>query len=124
MAGAAGGRAPRAFGWALAVAEALVDGPREVAVVGPDGDPLRAALHAVALASPAPGAVVTGGAARRPRRPAPGRPPRDRRAAATAAFVCRGFVCELPTSDPGRWPAGCAEGARCSPSAMSIALHV
>ena len=50
VAGAAGGRAPRAFGWALAVAEALVDGPREVAVAGPDGDPLRAALHAVALA--------------------------------------------------------------------------
>jgi uncharacterized protein YyaL (SSP411 family) len=98
VAGAAGGRAPRAFGWALAVAEALLDGPREVAVAGPDGDPLRDALHAVALASPAPGAVVTVGPP-----DAPGVPllaGRTTSRGTAAAFVCRGFVCELPTSDP------------------------
>jgi uncharacterized protein YyaL (SSP411 family) len=100
VAGAAGGRAPRAFGWALAVAEALVDGPREVAIAGPDGDPLRAALHAVALAAPAPGAVVTVGPPDAPGIPLlAGRRVGDG-SAATAAFVCRGFVCELPTSDP------------------------
>src|SRR3954454_18149468 len=58
VAAASGDRVPRAFGWALAVAEAVVDGPREVAVVGPDGDERRAALHAVALAGVAPGLVV------------------------------------------------------------------
>jgi uncharacterized protein YyaL (SSP411 family) len=102
VAGAAGGRAPRAFGWALAVAEALLDGPREVAVAGADGDPLREALHAVALASPAPGAVVTVGPPDAPGVPllAGRRVPDGSGGTAAAAFVCRGFVCELPTSDP------------------------
>ena len=35
---AAGAAHPRFAGWGLAVAEALVDGPREVAVVGAAGD--------------------------------------------------------------------------------------
>jgi uncharacterized protein YyaL (SSP411 family) len=97
-AGAAGGRAPRAFGWALAVAEALADGPREIAVAGPDGDPAREALHAVALASPAPGAVVTVGEPDTPGVPLLAG--RTTTSGGAAAFVCRGFVCELPTSDP------------------------
>ncbi|MGW6511677.1 thioredoxin domain-containing protein, partial [Streptomyces niveus] len=42
---ALGPRAPRFIGWGLAVAEALLDGPREVAVVGPPGDPATVALH-------------------------------------------------------------------------------
>ncbi len=41
VAAATGARVPRAFGWALAVAEALADGPREVAVVGTDADARR-----------------------------------------------------------------------------------
>ncbi len=61
VATAAGGRVPRAFGWALAVAEAFDDGPREVAVVGPDGDPRREALRAVALAGAAPGLMLSVG---------------------------------------------------------------
>ncbi|MHB1490415.1 MAG: thioredoxin domain-containing protein [Cellulomonas sp.] len=48
---------PQAAGWALAVAEALLDGPREVAVVGPAGDPGTEALRRVAVLSTAPGAV-------------------------------------------------------------------
>ncbi|WP_086731663.1 thioredoxin domain-containing protein, partial [Streptomyces fradiae] len=59
--GALGPRAPRFIGWGLAVAEALLDGPREVAVAGPAGDPDRAALHRVALRGTAPGAVVAVG---------------------------------------------------------------
>jgi uncharacterized protein YyaL (SSP411 family) len=97
-AGAAAARAPQAFGWALAVAEALLDGPREVAVAGRDDDPARAALHAVALAAPAPGAVVSAGTP-----DTPGVPLLEGRTTsngAAAAFVCRGFVCRLPTSDP------------------------
>jgi uncharacterized protein YyaL (SSP411 family) len=97
VAGAAGSRAPRAFGWALAVAEALLDGPREVAVAGPDGDPLRAGLHVVALGAAAPGTVVSVGPPDRP-----GVPLLAGRAVSgggTAAFVCRGFTCDLPTSD-------------------------
>jgi uncharacterized protein YyaL (SSP411 family) len=98
VAGAAGARAPRAFGWALAVAEAALDGPREVAVAGPDGDELRARLHRVALAGTAPGAVVSAGPPE-----AAGVPllaGRTTPGGTAAAYVCRNFTCRLPTSDP------------------------
>jgi uncharacterized protein YyaL (SSP411 family) len=98
-AGLFAGRSPRAAGWALAVAAALHDGPREVAIIGPDGDPLRRRLHAVALGSSAPGAVVAVGA------PVgvPAVPllaDRLSRNGRATAYSCRGFVCDLPTSDP------------------------
>ncbi|UCM90066.1 thioredoxin domain-containing protein [Streptomyces marincola] len=94
-----GPRVPRFAGWGLAVAEAAVDGPREVAVVGAPGDPAADALHAVALRAAAPGAVVARGAPD-DEDPAPllaGRPLREGRA---TAYVCRGFVCAAPTTDP------------------------
>ncbi|MFC6596156.1 thioredoxin domain-containing protein [Kitasatospora paranensis] len=96
--GALAGRAPRFIGWGLAVAEALIDGPREVAVVGPAGDPATAALHRTALLATAPGAVVAVGE--------PGtadvplladRPLLDGR---PAAYVCQHFSCDAPTADP------------------------
>jgi uncharacterized protein len=96
-AGAVGGRAPQAFGWALAVAQALLDGPREVAVVGSDDDPGRAALHAVALAATAPGLVISVGQPE-----APGVPLLAARSlidGEATAYVCRNFVCALPTVD-------------------------
>lgn len=104
-------RAPRAAGWGLAVAEALVAGPVEVAVVGASGDPDRAALHRLALRSPAPGAVVVVGApdARDPDTAAQtgqngaGRVPllahRGLLEGKAAAYVCRDFVCERPVTD-------------------------
>ncbi|WP_331453224.1 thioredoxin domain-containing protein [Streptomyces sp. SS162] len=98
--GALGPRAPRFIGWGLAVAEALLDGPREVAVAGPAGDPDRAALHRVALRGTAPGAVVAVGEPDgaefpllRDRPLVDGRP---------AAYVCRHFTCEAPTTDADR----------------------
>jgi uncharacterized protein YyaL (SSP411 family) len=91
-------RHPRFCGWGLAVAEALVDGPREVAVVGPAGDERSRALWRTALRATAPGAVVAFG------------DPNDRPAAGLlagkplvdggpAAYVCRGFVCHAPVTD-------------------------
>jgi uncharacterized protein len=75
---------PRYAGWAAAVAEAVLAGPLEVAVVQ------APALAAVARLATAPGAVVvTGG-------DSPlldGRPP-------GAAYVCRDFVCDAPIHDP------------------------
>ncbi|MFJ1752105.1 thioredoxin domain-containing protein [Kitasatospora sp. NPDC088134] len=92
-----GTRAPRFTGWGLAAAEALLDGPREVAVVGVDGDPRRAALHLAALRSTAPGAVVAVGAPGDTEVPLlADRPLLDGQA---AAYVCRHFVCERPTGD-------------------------
>ena len=96
---------PRAAGWALAVAEAVLDGPREVAVVGPAGERETEALRRVVVLATAPGAVLATG---------PGASPdaaaheanvallRDRPmlGGRPTAYVCRGFVCDRPTTDP------------------------
>jgi len=90
--------APRFAGWALAVAEAAHAGPLEIAVVGVPGDAARIELTRTALASPSPGTVVVPGA--------PGsaavpllreRPLVD---GSATAYVCRGFVCERPLTEP------------------------
>lgn len=98
---ALGGRAPRFIGWGLAVAEAALDGPREIAVVGPQGDPATAALHRAALLGPAPGAVLAVGTPGTEEADAvpllKDRPLVDGQ---PAAYVCRHFTCERPTTDP------------------------
>jgi hypothetical protein len=77
-------RFPRFAGASAAIAEALVAGPLEIAVVD---DP---ALAAIARRTTSPGAVVVIGGdspllADRPR---------------GAAYVCHGFVCDAPITDP------------------------
>ncbi|MER6839599.1 thioredoxin domain-containing protein [Streptomyces platensis] len=92
------GRAPRFIGWGLAVAEAALDGPREVAVVGPQGDPATVVLHRAALLGTAPGAVVALGAPGADEVPLlQDRPLVDGQ---PAAYVCRHFTCDRPTADP------------------------
>jgi len=88
----------RFAGWGLAVAEALLDGPREVAVVGPGADPRTVGLHRTALMGMAPGAAVAVGE--------PGEAlavplllDRPLVAGAPAAYVCRHFTCDAPTTD-------------------------
>ncbi|GGZ18202.1 thioredoxin domain-containing protein [Streptomyces inusitatus] len=92
-----GPKAPRFIGWGLAVAEALLDGPREVAVVGPADDPATAALHRTALLAAAPGAVVAVGIPGGDEFPLL----RDRELVGgeAAAYVCRAFVCRRPVTD-------------------------
>ncbi|MFI6339714.1 thioredoxin domain-containing protein [Streptomyces sp. NPDC050535] len=97
---ALGPRVPRFTGWGLAVAEALVDGPREIAVVGPAEDPATAELHRAALLGTAPGAVVAVGAAESDELPLlAGRPLAG---GLPSAYVCRNFTCDAPTSDVQR----------------------
>ncbi|MEU6483244.1 thioredoxin domain-containing protein [Streptomyces sp. NPDC046887] len=111
---ALGPRAPRFIGWGLATVEALLDGPREVAIVsgGEEGAGERTGAEEVAgrellraaLLSTAPGAVIAHG------RPDGGRDGeeaefpllRDRPLVGgrPAAYVCRHFVCDAPTTDP------------------------
>ena len=96
VAAAMGPRAPRAVGWGLAAGSALVAGPLEVAIAsGPDGAGARH-LHRIAMGSALPGTVIAmeveGGDVPLLR----DRPAVDGRA---TAYVCRGFVCELPTAD-------------------------
>ncbi|MGQ5224359.1 thioredoxin domain-containing protein [Streptomyces sp. yara] len=98
---ALGPRVPRFIGWGLAVAEAALDGPREVAVVGRGADdPATAELHRTALLGTAPGAVVASGTVGSDEFPLlADRPLVD---GAPAAYVCRNFTCDAPTTDPGR----------------------
>ncbi|MFE4993150.1 thioredoxin domain-containing protein [Streptomyces mirabilis] len=97
---ALGPRAPRFIGWGLAVAEALLDGPREVAVVGPEGHPLTKALHRSALLGTAPGAVVAVGTPESDELPLLADRPLVQ--GEPAAYVCRNFTCDAPTTDPDR----------------------
>ncbi|MFI7588589.1 thioredoxin domain-containing protein [Spongisporangium articulatum] len=85
-------RSPQAVGWGLAVAQALVAGPREVAVAGPAG-PGRDALQGAALASTRPGLVISAGTP-----DAAGVPLLADRGGSDAprAFVCENFACRLP----------------------------
>ncbi|MET9364934.1 thioredoxin domain-containing protein [Streptomyces sp. NPDC006632] len=94
---ALGPRAPRFIGWGLAAAEAVLDGPREVAVVGAPTDPLTGALHRTALLSAAPGAVVAVGV---PEGEFPLLAGRGLVGGGPAAYVCRRFTCEAPVTTP------------------------
>jgi hypothetical protein len=89
----------RFAGWAAAVGEALLAGPAEVAIVGEPGEQ-RKQLERVARMSTSPGAVVVVGAPDGDASAVPllaDRPMRDGRA---TAYVCRGFVCAAPATDP------------------------
>ncbi|MFD7032861.1 thioredoxin domain-containing protein [Streptomyces sp. NPDC059917] len=101
--GALGPRAPRFIGQGLAVVEALLDGPREVAVAGHPEDPATAALHRAALLGAAPGAVVAAGLPGKADGSVGEFPLLAGRALVgdvPTAYVCRHFVCALPTTDP------------------------
>jgi len=98
------------------VAEAVLAGPAEIAVVGPPGDPRTRALHVTALAAAPPGAVIAVGGARPagtgggegPEGGAAGAEPLPLLAGRTmiggspAAYVCRNFACRLPVTEPGQ----------------------
>jgi uncharacterized protein YyaL (SSP411 family) len=92
-------RYPRAVGSGLAVAEALIAGPAEIAVVGPPGDPRTAALHRTALLAAPPGTVLalgdgSGGA------DVPLLAGRGLAAGSATVYICRNFTCRTPISDP------------------------
>ncbi|MFD4899553.1 thioredoxin domain-containing protein [Streptomyces sp. NPDC058411] len=95
--GALGPKAPRFIGWGLAVAEALLDGPREVAVAGPVGGE----LHRTALLGRAPGAVVAAGEEADAGTEFPLLVDRPLVGGEPTAYVCRHFVCDAPTTDAG-----------------------
>ena len=93
--GAIAPKYPQAAGWGLAVAEALIAGPAEIAIVGPPDDDRTKSLHAAAAFGATPGAVIALGSGSdgvpllAGRGLVEGRP---------AAFVCRDFVCGLPVT--------------------------
>ncbi|HEY5031373.1 MAG TPA: hypothetical protein VIJ54_02775, partial [Actinomycetes bacterium] len=92
---------PRFAGWGLAVAEAALDGPREVAIVGAPGDEDWKALRRNAFRATAPGLVIAVGTLDPAEAEAvPLLADRTLVDGRAAAYVCHGFVCDLPTTDP------------------------
>jgi len=92
-------RYPRAAGSGLAVAEALLCGPAEIAIVGDPGDERTAVLHRTAMLAAPPGAVIAVG----PPGSAGAVPLLEHRGLVDglpAAYVCRDFACRLPVTDP------------------------
>jgi uncharacterized protein YyaL (SSP411 family) len=94
-------RYPRAAGWGLAVGEAFVSGPTEIAVVGSHGDARTGALHRMALLAAPPGAVIAlGDGGANGEREIPLLTGREQIGGAPAAYVCREFACRMPVTDP------------------------
>ncbi len=89
-------RAPRAAGWGLAAATALLAGPLEVAIVVRSDDAAAAQWHRTALMGTSPGMVVAIGVDADSEAPLL----RDRPAIGgrPTAYVCRGFVCDAPVT--------------------------
>jgi uncharacterized protein YyaL (SSP411 family) len=113
------GQFPRAAGAGLTVAEALIAGPAEIAVVGPPGDPRTAALHRAAMLAAPPGAVIALGdgtavAGTPAEQAVPLLHGRGPRGGDPTVYVCRNFTCRAPISDlielrdvlgyPADWP--------------------
>jgi hypothetical protein len=96
-------RYPRAAGAGLAVAEAWLAGPAEIAVVGAPEDERTQALHQTALHAATPGAVLALGDGTQAA-DAPGGVPllagRGLVDGAPAAYVCRQFTCLAPVTTP------------------------
>jgi hypothetical protein len=89
------------------VAEALISGPAEIAIVGPPGDDRTGALHRTALLAAPPGAVLAvgrgdgaDGDGSNGADPIPLLAGRGLVSGAPAAYVCRNFTCRLPVTDP------------------------
>jgi uncharacterized protein YyaL (SSP411 family) len=91
-------QAPRFAGWSLAIGEALLDGPREVALVGSRGDGRYDGLLDAFWQAPTVGAVLA--QAEPSRAPAvPLLADRGLVDGLPAAYVCRDFVCALPVTE-------------------------
>jgi hypothetical protein len=95
-------RYPRAGGLGLSVAEAMLSGPAEIAIIGPEDDPrtddlLRAALH---LAPPGAVFALGPGADGADGPEVPLLTGRGVISGAPAAYVCRNFTCQAPVTTP------------------------
>jgi uncharacterized protein YyaL (SSP411 family) len=89
-------RAPLAFGHLLTVADMLVHGSTELAIIGSPGAPDFEALGRAAGRMYVPALIVAGGTDES----IPLLSGRTAVNGAAAAYVCRNFVCDRPVTDP------------------------
>lgn len=90
-------KAPRFAGWGLATGEALLTGPRAVAVVGDPGDPTVEEMVRTVLSRAPLGTVLSRGEGR----DSGGVPLLEHRVpieGKATAYVCEGFTCKLPVT--------------------------
>jgi len=94
-------RYPRAAGAGLAVAEAWLAGPAEIAVVGYEDDERTRILHQTALYAAPPGTVLAlGDGDPRTTETVPLLAGRRQVDGVPAAYVCRSFTCLAPVTTP------------------------
>jgi uncharacterized protein YyaL (SSP411 family) len=94
-------REPRFGGTGLAVAEALLSGPAEIAIVGPADDPRTSDLLRTALHTAPPGAVFAlGPGGLGADAVVPLLADRPLVLGGPAAYVCRDFTCQAPVTTP------------------------
>ncbi|MBA2573563.1 MAG: thioredoxin domain-containing protein [Nocardioidaceae bacterium] len=96
-------RAARFAGQTLSAGEAMLDGPRQVAVVGPDDDQGRRDLVEAAYRLSHPGVVIAQGAEGADTEGEDAVPLLAFRTmidGKAAAYVCHHFVCDLPVTSP------------------------
>jgi uncharacterized protein len=97
-------RAPRFAGSGLSVAEALLSGPAEIAIVGSGDDPRTADLQRAALHLAPPGAVLATGpgtsAGEGEEVAVPLLAGRGLVKGGPTAYVCRQFTCQSPVTTP------------------------
>ena len=96
-------RHPLGFGHLLGVADMLVNGSVELALVGDVGSREFSALAAAAGEVYAPALIIAGGSSPSGTALLANRPLVDGRA---TAYVCRGFTCDAPDDERGRRFAG------------------
>jgi hypothetical protein len=90
---------PQALGHMAGVADSIVSGGVQVAIADPGGGDGARTLVRRLGSSFMPGLVIAGGTSGGPGQPALMRERVPIGGSATA-YVCRGFTCELPTTDP------------------------
>jgi uncharacterized protein len=93
------GRAPRAFPSALSVSDWLLEGPVEIAVVGPRGREDTEALQRAIAATFLPNRVLSPVDPADSERSLLGRD-KGLHEGRAAAYVCRNFACEAPVTEP------------------------
>jgi uncharacterized protein YyaL (SSP411 family) len=92
---------PSAFGHALGVADGEVFGAIEVAIAGQPADARFVALARAVHSRYLPSLVLAGGQEEGAQDPVALLRDRRTEAGAPAAYVCRRYLCESPTGDPG-----------------------